>query len=450
MYIDSFYFDFYPSLFTFEWRISLFCFANENEYFVACVYPSVQDNCFIHDELIIFSDLRANGFLFSNFVKSTYSETYVGFNDNYVIKIEQKKCERKLNDLKRCAEIIAYLNERGCVSCPKLLLVGNLDSGQPYLIQERINPAYSFCYADMLLSMIEQKRLGVCQGDFKQENLIFAANGICFIIDYDQAMIDKHFIEMSNLDYLNWFVAYFRCRWHFDMDYYKIFGYEKAVILGLFRDGSFNLAATTLMKKQITTDTDSGIYHNFRTPDIFIEGARTLYPRIEIMGRIKFKRLESVLDVGCNMGLLGHYLTDCGCVVTGIDMDPLIVKAAKIVANIVGKNIRFYHHDLDDKPLIEDYDTICLFSVLHHTRNVVKVAQNVAQHCCRIIVESKLTEVGRKFVNGQWVNSSSWSCADVSGLIKYLKNLFPGFKYNAYYGICDRDRHILAFTRKHV
>jgi len=408
--LDS-YFDYYGYplyVFSLEWCVTFFSFTNEmedQEYLSVCIYPVRQDNCFIHDELTIFPDVYVDGFVFSNLMKSTYSETYVGFNENYIIKIEQKKCINKLNDLKKCIEIVRYLNARGCVSCPQLLLDGQLDSGQPYCIQERIKPAYDFCYADMIFAIIEQKCLGVCQGDFKRENLIFAANGICFIVDYDQAIIDNCFIEMSNFAYLDWFESYFKSRWHFDASYYELFQYERFEINCLFRNGSFNLATTTIMKKQVTTDTDSGIYHNFSTTDIFISGARSFRSRLQILNSMKFKKLEAVLDIGCNLGLLGHYLKDRGCVVTGVDMDPLIVKAAKMVANIVRKDIRFYHHDLDVDPITEFYDTICLFSVLHHARDCSKVAYTVAQNCNRVIIESKLHEVGSKFVNGKWVAS---------------------------------------------
>lgn len=384
----------------------------------------------------MFSDIDVGGLHFSNIIKSEYSETCVGFNDNYIIKIEQEKCDQKVRDLSGEVAIVRYLNEHGCISCPQLLSDGYLDSGQRYLIQERVMPVYAFNYADMIFSIIEQKRFGISQADFRRANLIFDASGICFIIDYDQARRNNSFIDMPNLAYLRLF-----------RNFFASCGYVQDNIDKLFCNGSFNLAETTIMKKQITTHTDMGIYRSIATPDIFINGLRSLEPRRAALDLIEFKNGETVLDVGCNMGLLGHYLTDRGCVVTGVDMDLAITRAAKMVANIVGKNIRFYQYDLDTCAVPENYDTVCLFSVVHHAKNFADVARSLAGCCRRIIIECKLYEFGSKFVNGQWVPGSSWQCSSIPELIAYLEKHFSGFKFDKYYGVGDRDRHILAFVR---
>ena len=86
---------------------------------------------------------------------------------------------------------------------------------------------------------------------------------------------------------------------------------------------------------------------------------------------------KSVLDVGCNMGLLSHYLHDKGCKVTGIDMDEKVITGAKMVANILGKDIDFKYLDLDHAKIEEEYDTVCLFSVIHHVANFKEV--NIAR-----------------------------------------------------------------------
>ena len=339
LFLNALYFEY-----VLGWVAPIFNFGdveNDHEFLAGIIYPEIRDEWFIPSELAIFPVLVVNGLRFSGFVKSEYSETFVGFSDDCIVKIEQVRCDNKLNGLQKSCEILRHLNDCGCVSCPRLLSEGFLGSGQRYCIQERIKPVRDFNYADMIFSILEQKYLGVCQGDFKRDNLVFAANGICVIIDYDQAMLSNRFIELSNIAYFAWFEGYFKGRWKFDIDYYTLFGYDYLAIDALFRDGSFNLAATTVMQRQVTTDTDSGLYPNFFTPAVFIEGARSFAPRIKLLDNIKFKRLETVLDVGCNLGLLGHYLTDRGCIVTGVDMDPMIVKAAKMVANIVRKSIRF-------------------------------------------------------------------------------------------------------------
>jgi SAM-dependent methyltransferase len=447
MHLDTAgYFDYYicsaclqKSAYVLGWATSIFSYGLlevDRDFLSASFYSIIQEDYFIYNELVIFPRLYVDGLYFSNLSKSEYSETYVGFSDNYIIKIEQEPCDQKVNDLAREIDIIRYLNTQGCVSCPQLLSTGRLDSGQRYLIQERIMSARELNYADMAFSIIEQKRLGVSQADFRKQNLIFDAHGICFIIDYDQARVNDSFVDMNIFDYFGLFATYFVTH-----------GYDMAQIACLFHDGSFNLAETTIMKKQVTTHTDMGIYHSIATPDIFIYGIRSLEPRVAVLDLIEFKKGETVLDVGCNMGLLGHYLTDRGCVVTGIDMDFAITRVAKMVANIVRKSIRFYSYDLDTCAISERYDTVCLFSVIHHVKNFSDVAHNIAGCCRRIIIECKLYESGSKFVNGQWTPGSGWQCNSIPELIAYLERHFSGFKFDKYYGVGDRDRHILAFVR---
>jgi len=387
----------------------------------------------------MFTEIDMDGLHFSNVTKSEYSETYVGFSDNYIIKIEQAKCGAKYNDLLGEIRVIRELNNLECVSCPRLLTQGRLESGQVYCIQERIKPACIFNYADMVFSILEQKCLGVSQADFRQQNLIFDSSGICYIIDYDQARIGKQFIKMNVIDYFGLF------------DNYLVgVGYDKNKIVSLFRNGSFNLAATTIMHKQITTNTDTGIYHSINTPELFIDGARSLNARSNLLDLIEFKKDEKVLDVGCNMGLLSHYLYDRGCQVTGFDMDLPITRVAKMVANILGKKITFFQYDLDSGPFAGYYDTICLFSVIHHAKNFPGAASNVARCCNRIIIECKFNESGSKYINGGWAPASSWSCQTLPELIGYLEKHFSGFKFEKHYGVGDRDRHIMSFRKTNV
>jgi glycosyltransferase involved in cell wall biosynthesis len=395
------------------------------------------------------TQIVVDGLIFTNVKRTKHLNNSVGFNGKYIIKIEHKKHPLKLRSLSDEIEIIKHLNSRECVSCPRLLSEGWLKTGERYFIQERVKQQRGFNTADMLFSILEQKNLGVCEGDLKRQNLIFDSNSVCYIIDYDQAIYDERFVRMGNVEYLDWFAQFFADRWkrYGHTDFYKWGGYDKNEIFDLFRNDSFNLAATTLFKEQITTDTKSGIYHTLRTDKVYIDGARDLNPRLSALNTIEFKKGESVLDVGCNMGLFGHYLHDRGCRVTGIDMDGKIIIGAKMVANILNKDIQFKHLDLDTEKIEMNYDTICLFSVIHHVQNVKQITENIAQRCNRIILECRLKEHGSKPIGGKWTNTSGWEFNSLQELTHYFEVVFKGFKFQNYHGNVDRDREIISFEK---
>jgi len=389
---------------------------------------------------------------FTNIKTTKVGDISVGFNNKYVIKIEHGKHPWKLRTFSEEIEIIKQLNSRGCVSCPGLVSEGKLENGERYFIQERFNNRRGFNAADMMFSILEQKSFGICEGDFKRDNFIFDRDSVCHIIDYDQAIHDERFIDMGNLEYLEWFNQMFVDRWkklglNF-ADIYSFGGFQKEEILSLFKNDSFNLAETSIFQEQITTNTKSGIYHSLNTNKIYIDGARNLDSRIAALNNIEFKKGEKVLDVGCNMGLLGHYLHDRGCEVTGIDMDRKIVIGAKMVANILNKDIQFKYLDLDTARIEEDYDTICLFSVIHHVANFQQATENIAKKCNRIILECSLQEHGAKPVQGQWVRASGWDFNCSQELIDYLEKAFEGFKFQKYLGRVDRQREIMTFIKE--
>lgn len=389
---------------------------------------------------------------FTNIKTTKAGDISVGFNDKYIIKIEHGKHPWKLRTFSEEMEIIKQLNSSQCVSCPTLVSEGKLKNGERYFIQERFSNQRGFNAADMMFSILEQKSFGVCQGDFKRDNFIFNDDSVCHIIDYDQAIYDERFIDMGNLEYLEWFNQFFVDRWKkLGLNFADIYSFgrlDKEEILGLFKNDSFNLGETSIFQEQITTNTQSGIYHSLNADRIHIDGARNLDSRLAALDTIEFKNDEKVLDVGCNMGLLGHYLHDRGCKVTGIDMDHKIIVGAKMVANILNKDIQFKYLDLDTAKIEEDYDTICLFSVIHHVANFQQVTENISQKCNRIILECRLKEQGAKPVHGGWVQSSGWSFNCSHELINYLESVFKGFKFQKHHGNVDRQREIITFVKE--
>jgi protein O-GlcNAc transferase len=411
--------------------------------------PGTQEK---HSCLIKTPDLTVDDITFSNLRTTFAKDITVGFNDSYVIKIEHGKHPWKLRSFAEEIEIIKHLNASGCVSCPKLVGEGKLKTGERYFIQERVHNRRGFNVADMLFSILEQKSFGVCQGDFKRDNFIFGGDSICHIIDYDQAIYDEKFIPMGNIEYLEWFNRFFIDRWT-QMglnlgDIYRFAGVSKDQVMALFKNDAFNLAETSIFEEQLTTASKGGIYHSLTTDRIYIEGERDLKSRTPALNSIDFRPGEKVLDVGCNMGLLSHYLHDRGCKVTGIDMDEKIITGAQMVANILNKDIQFRYLDVDNTRIEEEYDTVCLFSVIHHVKYFATVTQNIAEKCNRIIFECRQHEAGLKPVQGQWYRSSGWDFNCSHELITYLEQVFKGFKFYRHHGCVDRSREIMTFVKE--
>jgi len=394
--------------------------------------------------------LTVDGLTFSNVQRTKHKNTSVGFHDRYVLKIEHFKHSLKLRSLSEEIEIIKYLNNQECASCPTLYSEGRLPGGEPYYVMQRLYGTSDVPAADKVLAMLEQKSFGVCQNDFKKENFIQCDNGCCSIIDYDQAVLDERLPHMNNSEFFEWYARYYVDRWqdYGDPDFYRTLKSSREEVAGLFSGPAFNLAAATLFKEQRTTNSKCGIYHSLKTPALYIDGARGLDSRTAALDSIHFRCGERVLDVGCNMGLLSHYLYDRGCSVTGIDMDPKIIIGAKMVANILHKKIVFRHQDLDAQCIREQYDTVCLFSVIHHVKNFKEVTENIMQSCSRVIFECALKETGFKPVDGKWTGTTKWQFGSVDELVSFLRGVLKGFEFEKYYGSVDRDRHILAMVKK--
>ena len=392
-----------------------------------------------------FTHISIDGMSFRN-LRPTKSVTHtVGFNTAYIIKIEHERNSRKLNSLLEEAKLISYLNGRGCVTCPQLVSQGRLLTGEPYFIQERVYPKGKPNTADMLLALVEQKSLGVYQGDFKPENMLFDGN-VCYLIDFDQAQRNDNFTRIGNTDYIEWIADDFQKRRGHDFFSDPNRNFDKQEMLDLFRDDALNLGKTTVFQNQKTTNTATGFYHRLEHTEIFIDGARDLTERYPILDRIAFRPDEKVLDVGCNLGLLSHYLFDRRCDVTGIDLDENIIAAAMIVANILEKDIEFKAMNIGDAVELDSYDTVCLFSVLHHVQDMEQAIRSISQNCNRIVIESKLHEVGSRPTPLGWKRTNKWKFNNVDELIAFIKSQFVGFKLEKNYGQVDRNRYILSFV----
>ena len=387
----------------------------------------------------------------------------------YFVKVQVVKNPNKRNDIAQEYKIMKHLNSMECVTCPIAFEYGKasgsfvydlceqkgvLDSMPTtdyfeYILQQFVPSKNGYNLSDILMSVIEQQSLGIYHGDIKPDNVRFH-NNICYLIDYDQAMwLDKPTQNYDVNDFVNF------CSNHYSKKYcsgdpqnFLSRIKTKAEVSPLLVAGALDLGKTTIFKSQRTTNSPSGLYQNILEKKIIANGTRLLDKRIELLKDIKFNGCEKVLDVGCNFGMLSCYLYDRGCNVTGIDNDADVIRAAKIVSNIIGKKVNYQCLDLDDAQEIEAYDTIFLFSVLHHTKNVELNAMKIARSCKRIIFEVKPHETGKQFIDGRWRGVNEWNFKDVDSLVEYLEKIFYGFKLTKVLGVSDKNRYMLEFKKE--
>lgn len=417
--------------------------------------------------------LTLGGVRFTGFALNSRRETLLALSADRrsIAKIEIVRNPRKRNDVTAEAAIIRTLNERGAHTCPTLHDSGTVSadallaavegaiaavirdqarSSFGYLVMDYVPSVGQVSLPDAFLALMEQKSLGVYNGDFKPANLRFdPERGLCFIIDYDQALaVPADLVTAKLPDFLTWCDAKEQ-EWYGQPSFFRHFpglNGDKHVA-PLLRDGAFNLAATTLYRRQETTKAEGGVYHRISHPTVFANGVRGIDERAGLLAKVSWTPGERVLDVGCNAGLLSFYLHDQGCQVTGVDLDRPIIQAASVLAHIIGKAVRFGVCDLDRDPLPGEFDTIMLFSVLHHTGDVPGNAARLAGACRRIFLECRLDEHGAKPEDGAWRNTTTWSFATVDKLVAYLESIFPGFKLTANLGAVDRHRYLLQFEK---
>lgn len=298
------------------------------------------------------------------------------------LKLGFKKNPKKLNSLKEEAEIIRFLNSKGAVTCPAFMEDGELDGTTLkkmfgaeteldtsvkyyFFVQECVPTAKKAFFADVILSVLEQKALGIYHGDIKPENIRFnESKGVCYLIDYDQAIrLSPEGTKYSNDDFFSWVDKKQKEMFGFDSWLRHFKGISRKDFGSFFEKGSFNLVHTSVYWNQRTTNTKNGVYHTISTPEVFAQGVRDLSDRRKVLDQMSFEKNEKTLDIGCNVGLLSYYLAKRGCDATGFELDPSIVWAARILNNIWGEKVRFECFDLDAGIFVDKFDTIMLFSV---------------------------------------------------------------------------------------
>ena len=414
-----------------------------------------------------------NELLLSSLRLGSRKDTLTGHDNTktFFVKIQVAKHPGKRNSLKEEFEILEHLNREGCQTCPEVISFETIskenlielvkEEDREYIkslekdlfdvmIQKYVETfEENYSLSDVLLSAIEQKMLGVYQGDIKPDNIRFdSSKSICIFVDYDQALhLDDNQKNLSNDDFFDFCNRYDKEKYGFGnwLRHFPQFD-ERDYKLSL-TNGLLDLSKTTILNKQITTNSSSGIYHSINGPFVYALGSRTLDDRSVVLNEVDFFEGEKVLDVGCNMGLLSTYLHKRGCNVTGIDNDPRIVVLAKIVSNILSDKIDYEHIDLDEADSLNSFDTIFLFSVFHHTKNPIENAKKITSSCNRIIIETRLIENGKQPINGVWTPTTRWSLETKEQLAVFLEKLFEGFRFARNIGEVDKGRYIIELVK---
>ena len=411
--------------------------------------------------------LKLDGFEFQHLELSQRGDVLFGadVSGEVFVKLGLAKNGSKLRSVYEESQVVEDLTSKGAVSCPEFISRGRLQGKQlpvglgliarssvDYFITRNIRSSQVCTLADLLLALAEQQQLGWYQGDLKPSNIkLDAQSGALVLVDYDQAIsLTAKEMDLDNFSFLNWTFDQERERFG-QRDWLRHFSFRlnKKSLHRSYRNAALNLAETTVYKRQRTTNTKQGIYHTVSTDRLFADGVRDLGDRKEILDKLALAHGEKVLDVGCNVGLLSHYLWDRGCEVTGFELDAPIVSAARSIANVLGKSITFRTVDVDDYAWDSHFDTVMLFSVFHHTRNLRENGKKIAAACNRVVIECRLVESGKKpsAENNVWEESSSWRFSSLKDLYEGLEAFFPGFKVTENFGLVDKDRYVIELTK---
>ncbi len=396
---------------------------------------------------MIIDDIR-----FTNETHQKYGTT-IWESENCILKIEDFKAEGKRHSLSEEVEIIKHLNQLECICVPKLIKAGTVQ-GKEYYIVEKINNKKNLDRADVLFAFLELKGCGYIHGDLNFERRLFRNkpgnvlfNGLhCVLIDYDQSIHDDQIAKLKIYELPGYLGEKYN-DWSQQCgdieEQLKRFKYKK-----YFKNNKLDLSRTTLIKKGRSTDFADGVYHSIDESTVFVKGERNLDSRQNILGNIEFQG-ERILDVGCNTGLITRYLARRDVkIVDGIEYCREHALAGQMInhcESIFNATIKW--HDLSTMPIKKEYDTILLFSVLHHIQNMDYAVNQISNNCKRILIECRLKEDGYMFLDNKWVQTNKWEFKKFEDLTTYLEKLF-GFTFNRDYGQVDRDRRILEFIKK--
>ena len=381
------------------------------------------------------NNIKINGVEFKHVAKTTYG-SFIGISDKYVLKYQKAKHPYKINGIEAEYKIIKHLNDCNCFCVPKLFSFGKLDTGETYIIMDRIIPKGKQTPEDVLFSFLALKGCGVIHGDLKANNILFDGE-VAYLIDYDQAIYDPEF-KIKSLE---------ETQKKIDVIYprHKKYCGTLSHQLKPYYTQKLDLSNTTLIKNGISTNANNGNYHDINYSMLYLKGERGISGRKDILDTISFEN-ENVLDIGCNLGELSRYIINRNAKeVWGVEYCSQHAAAGQMINNCLGiNNCNIKSGDMSKDLLNKQFDTICLFSVLHHISNMNHAIEQVKNNANRILLECKLSEYGEVYKDGKWQRTNTWNYLNVDNLCEAFKIKF-GMKNSYVYGKVDRERYIIEF-----
>jgi hypothetical protein len=410
---------------------------------------------------LIKSNILVENIEFSNLYYTKRKDKLIGQSKDkkFFIKIQNIKIKHlKLNTLKEESEIFQYLTKKESVCTPKYFFSNFLSetnyflNGQQsmndtyfYLIVENIEGSNSKIDSiDLEISLLELMNFGIFYSDLKSDNLIFDSNkSICFIVDHDQSRLSWG-IEKNLKDKVK-LLREFK---------YEITGFkklEKNLDLRkkqrLFKNNRLDLDSSSLVRSQKSSNVKSGHYHQISSEFFKLTGVRSSKAREKLLNNLNFSQDENIVDMGCNLGLVCQVLSARGLSVTGIEIDSSTLSLARFIRNIEGYKYNLIQNFNDFLFVPNQKNTLILFSVLHHVRELDVFVKWVNNNFDRIIIECREYEIGKQNVDNQWLTVQEWDFHDESNLLNYLLTLFSSFSKINCIGNSDKGRKIYEITR---
>src|ERR1017187_5720851 len=254
------------------------------------------------------TDVMVNGTRFSDVIRTGAikgtGSNLIGFSENAVVKIEERRWETKRNGLRDESRILGHLTQLGCHCAPRLLWEGTTADGQDAFIMERVHRKGKMPEAEALLAFLELKGAGVIHGDLYPAN-VFWNGQHAVLIDFDQAIIDATVVQMTLAELIEYMGD--TCPEHARFCQSMQRQLERWHWKRYCVNGKLDLRHATLLKSGTSTRTATGIYHSLDGMTTFVEGERGLGARRHLLRQIVFDG-ETILDIGCNTGLLVRYL----------------------------------------------------------------------------------------------------------------------------------------------
>ncbi len=376
-------------------------------------------------------------------IKRGYTD--IVLDDNTCTKIQNYIHKSKRCDIEAEVSILKDLTNKGSAVSPRVIDSGELKDGRKFYTMPRYNNVGKVSNKyDVLFATLALKGLGYIHGDHKPDNYSLE-DGRCMVLDFDQALQSDDFKNMDMEQFAKKVVFINKNK--------EIPITSASIINMLDSEHRLDLSETTSFKTGVSTKNKTGVYHPVSTEYLTLQGERGIDSRMPVLSTIPFKSDETILDVGCNTGLLIRYLINRGVKwVDGYEYSLEHSIAGQMINNSCSiYNSMIYHRDMTKCSIHDDYDTIMLFSVLHHFNTYEHATSEITKHCKhRILLESRLAESGMVYENVKWhkVDHGKWNFTKPSDMTRFVESLFPGFKFTKDYGAVDRERHILEFTRQ--